>query len=217
MSCDRFEVEIGMRQHGALDADEERTLDAHLAGCASCRAFAASSGTIETALRKQVDAEVATVDWRALEAGVRRLQRSYKLKLWLAPLFLLQIPLVFLLGTGHLPPRELLIAGPPMTVLLFVGWVWWMNRPLRALTRAGRSREDLVLGYARELGRRRIIALGFAVLNTLLTVACLANAVLQPEIRFYSIFCATVFGGWAAYDLFVRLPRLRRALAEVRT
>lgn len=215
MSCDRFEVEIGMRQHGALDAEEERTLDAHLAGCASCRAFAASSGTIETALRKQVDAEVATVDWRALEDGVRRLQRSYKRKLWLAPLFLLQIPIAFLLATGHLPPRELLIAGPPMTVLIFVGWVWLMNRPLRALARAGRSSEDLVLGYVRELGRQRLRARVFAVLNTLLTVGCLASAAIQPEIRLYSIFCAAVFGGWAAYDLWVRLPRLRRALAKV--
>jgi anti-sigma factor RsiW len=216
MSCDRFEVEIGMRQHGALDAEEERTLDAHLATCASCRAFAASSGTIETALRKQVDAEVATVDWRAIEDGVRRMQRSYRWKLWLAPLFLLQVPLIFLLGTGHLPPRELLIAGPPMTVLLFVGWVWLMNRPLRALTRAGQNREDLVLGYARELGRRRIRALVFAVMNTLLTVFWLVNAVLQPEIRLYSIFAAAVFGGWAAYDLWVRLPRIKCALAEVR-
>ncbi|HEX4460096.1 MAG TPA: zf-HC2 domain-containing protein, partial [Polyangia bacterium] len=92
--CERFEVEIGMRQHGALDARETARLDGHLTTCASCRDFAAAGGDFDLALERQVATELETVEWRAVEDGVTRLQRSYRRKLWLAPLFVLQVPLI---------------------------------------------------------------------------------------------------------------------------
>ncbi len=40
MSCDTHEIEIEQRAYGALAPELYAVLDEHLAGCASCRAFA---------------------------------------------------------------------------------------------------------------------------------------------------------------------------------
>ncbi len=213
--CDRFELEIGMRQHGALDAREEAALAAHLATCESCRAFARATGDGEAALKRQVDAELAQVDWRALHRGVERLQRSYRLKLWLAPLFILQVPLIFLLGLGHLPPRELLAASPA-TVFLYVAWVWLVNRPFREVMAVVKSGDELLVGYMRELRRQRLRARVFSVIYLFLAVPGLALAFGGDglRLRLYGVGCAVLFGALVAYELLAKLPRLRRALAE---
>jgi hypothetical protein len=42
-------------------------------------------------------------------------------------------------------------------------------------------------------------------------------ALVEPgaRLRLYCVLLALGFGSWTAYDLAARLPRLRRALAEV--
>ena len=66
--CERFEIEIGMRQHGALDAREEVALDAHLRGCPTCQRFAATFGGIETTLRQRVEAvDVTGLPWTEVD------------------------------------------------------------------------------------------------------------------------------------------------------
>lgn len=214
--CERYEIEIGMRQHGALDPAEEARLDAHLAGCASCRTFATAGGDIDSALKRHAEVDAAAVDWKKVEDGVGRLRRAYRRKLWLAPLFLLQVPIVFLLAVGQLPPAQLLAAAPS-TVLLYLAYVWLVNRPFREVMAVVRSGEDLVVAYARELRRQALRARIFAAVNLALAIASLLAAVtasvgVRPRLYFFG--CVLVFGAWAAYDLGVKLPRLRRALAE---
>jgi hypothetical protein len=215
--CDRFEVEIGMRQHGALDRKEEAALDAHLVGCAACRQFAVASGDTEAALRTRAASDVRLVDWSELQRGVHRLGRSYRRKLWLAPIFLLQVPLIFLLGTGHLPPRELLTVGPFATVGLYLGYLWLVNRPFREVMAVVKHGDDLLLGYTRELRRQRLRARIFVVYNGLLALGCLGGVLAAPNlrVRLFSLGCTLLFAAWTAYDLRWKLPRLRRALAEV--
>ncbi len=128
--CEQYELRIGMRQHGALDASEESELLARLAGCNSCRSFAANSGSIDEALRQQAAADLAEVDSEKLQHRIRRMYRAYRLKLWLAPLFLLQIPVMYLLATGHLPALHILLQAPG-TVAVFLAYVWLVNRPFR--------------------------------------------------------------------------------------
>ena len=216
MSCENYEVEIGMREHGALDAVEAAALDAHLATCAGCRAFAAGSGSIETALKERVAEEAAKVDWARLQREVMAWRRNYLLKLILAPLFLLQVPLAFLFATGHLPPRELLLAGPPSTVAIFVAYVWLVNRPFREVTAVVRGSDDLLRGYVRELRRRRLRARIFATVHVALTVCSLGIAVVDRDdgMVLYALLCVLVFGAWALYDLMLALPRLKQALEE---
>src|SRR6185295_12650287 len=114
--CERFEIDIGRRQHGALPPDETVALDAHLAGCASCRRFQASGRHYEEALAQRAHAEASQVRWETIWGRVRNLQFTYRLKLWLAPLFLLQLPLACVAATGHLPPARLLAVVAPANV-----------------------------------------------------------------------------------------------------
>jgi hypothetical protein len=219
--CERFEIEIGMRPHGALDAREERALDEHLARCGACRRFALDGGDVTTALSERAAADLERVDFTAMHAGVERWRRNCRLKLWLAPLFLLQVPLIFLAGTGHLPPRELLLLGPPLTVAIYVGYVWLIGRPFREVLAVARHADDLVTGYARELERRRTRARIFGWINLGLAFASLVSAFGVfgdggTRLMIYGLGCALVFGGWSAFDFAIVLPRVRRALADVR-
>ena len=213
--CERFEIEMGMRQHGALDARETAALDRHLTTCTSCRDFAAAGGNFDMALERQVAAELRTVEWRAVEEGVTRLQRSYRRKLWLAPLFILQVPLIFWLGLGQAPPRELLLAAP-LTPLLFAAYVWLVNRPFRTLMSAVLRGDDLVAGFIGELRRQRLRARIFAGANTLFTLVSLAQVLIVPEprLKLFELCGALFFAAWAAYDVAWKLPRLERALKE---
>jgi hypothetical protein len=215
--CDRFELELGMRQHGALDAAEEAALDAHLAGCASCRRFADTGDVFDSTLRRRAAAEAATVDWTHLERGVHQLQRSHRLKLWLAPVFLLQTPLAFLVGTGHLPPPQVLAIAPFATVAIYLAYVWLVNRPFREVLAVVKSSDDLLAGYLRELRRQRLRARIFVVVNSVLSVACIAFGLVEGGVRlsWYMIGCQLLFSLWAVYDARYTLPRLARAIAEV--
>jgi hypothetical protein len=216
--CERFEIEIGRRQYGALPPDEEAALDAHLAGCASCRRFEASGRHYQEALSQRASAEASQVSWETVWGRVRKLHRNYRLKLWLAPLFLLQLPLASLAARGELPPPQLLAIVAPANFALYFGYVWLVNWPLRRLLAAARSGQDLVAGYERELRRRRLRAGIFAAVNGMVALASLYPVLMAPglQLRLYGLACMVLFGGWAAYDLFRQLPRLRAALNEVR-
>lgn len=68
--CEDFEVEIEMRLHEALASAAE--LDAHLAGCSSCRAFEGMAKQMETTMTTTALAETRAIDWEAMKAGFRR-------------------------------------------------------------------------------------------------------------------------------------------------
>jgi hypothetical protein len=216
--CEEFEVKIEMAAHDALDAAETRALGAHLHECASCRHFAERTGALADALKHEVKQEQTRTDWSRLEGGIARLRRAHRLKLWLAPLFLLQLPVSFLLATGHLPSLLLLVTIPQGTVVIFLVYVWLVNRPFREVLAVARAREDLMRGYERELLRRQLRARIFAVVNAGLALAGIVAAFFQPTARlvFYALGCALLFLGWAAYDVLRNLPRLGRALSELR-
>jgi len=212
--CERFELEIGLCEHGLLDAARSAALDAHLATCASCRSFASVARRAEAALRRQSESDAETIDWGRLSANTARIRRSYRIKLWLAPIFFLQVPLIALLAPVRLP-REVLIAGPFATVAIFAAYVWLVGRPFRMLTAAARGRDDLLLGYVRELRRQRLRAWIFAIWNASVAVMSVECAFAFADIRGYAAACALFFAAWSAYDVAVTLPRRRRALTEV--
>jgi len=217
--CEKFEIEIGMRQHGALDAAEEALLDAHLATCDGCREFARLSGATASTLQADVRDEVARIDWGAMERGIARLRRNYRLKLWLAPLFLLQVPLTFLIATGHLPPPDVMAVGPVSTVAIYVGWVWLVNRPFREVLAVVKSPEDLLRAYRRELRRQKLRTGAFVAVNGALTLFSAAMIAAVPDLRGKLIVAGVtaVMAAWTAYDLRWKLPRINRALAALGT
>jgi len=64
--CEDFEVGIEMRLHGALDAPQTDSLVAHLATCASCRAFEQLARGSENAMNQQTNLHLQTLDWDVL-------------------------------------------------------------------------------------------------------------------------------------------------------
>src|SRR5262249_58750839 len=92
MRCDEATVGISLALDGAVEADELEQVDAHLATCASCRAFRRSVLRVRQHLRYEVVTDVPDVEASVLEAvrarGARpsgtgrRLRPSLR---WLAP------------------------------------------------------------------------------------------------------------------------------------
>ncbi len=69
--CEGFEIAIERRLHGALGGAEATALDAHLAGCARCRAYQASARSAEAVMAGEAREAIAQVDWARVERGIR--------------------------------------------------------------------------------------------------------------------------------------------------
>ena len=91
-----------------------------------------------------------------------------------------------------------------------------VNRPFRTLMSAVLRGDDLVAGFVGELRRQRLRARIFVAVNVLLTLTCLVQAIVVPELRLklFELGGALFFAAWAGYDVAWKLPRLTRALAE---
>ena len=70
MNCEKTRRAILLAQSGELPAGRQRHLDAHLAGCAACRAFHADAGRILTAARTAPpEATIGGAALRRIEAA----------------------------------------------------------------------------------------------------------------------------------------------------
>ena len=69
--CEEFEVQIEKRLHGALGAAQQASLEEHLAGCASCRAYQGAARGAEAGMRARAGAAAAEADWARVERGIR--------------------------------------------------------------------------------------------------------------------------------------------------
>ncbi len=215
--CETFEVELGMRQHGALEPARVAALEAHLAGCASCRAFAAATGGQAASLRAAAEDESGRVDWDRVQEGVEGLRRSYRRKLWLVPLVLFALPLALLVSGGRFADPRLYVLFPTSNLLVYLAYLWLIGRPFREVVAVAKTGEPLLAGYVRELRRQRVRTWLFVAWNGAAALIMLASALfgMGARLRLFGALGALAFGAWVAYDLAARLPRLRRALAEV--
>jgi predicted anti-sigma-YlaC factor YlaD len=154
--CERFEVEVGMRQHGALDAARLAALEAHLAGCPACRKFAEDAARQEDSLRSGVARDAATVDWTRIHEGVRTLRRGQRRRLWLAPVLLVLFPLALLVSGGRFHDPKLYALIPVANFSIYLVYVWLVGRPFREVLAVAHGGAPLLEGYARELRRQRL-------------------------------------------------------------
>lgn len=75
MACDEFEIAIDMRLQGALPAERQAELDAHLAGCESCRRFEAVVKDTTQWMRQEAPRVVSGDRYLALRARGEQLAR----------------------------------------------------------------------------------------------------------------------------------------------
>lgn len=218
-TCEAFEVDIEMRLHGALDAGEERRLDAHLAGCEGCRRFEAAASGTDRLLREDPASpprELAS----ELRARAQRFARDYRRRMLMGLLWLVAFPAIYLFLDGpsafvrNLVKIALFSVG---TAGLWTLMVWVRSRPLVEVLAVARAEGDLFVGYRREL-ERRLRLLRQRIWSNVIFVPLLMIFALSPPIstRFCLLEIACVLGCGVQlwYDLRTK-RRLRRELEEL--
>jgi hypothetical protein len=215
--CESFEIAIEMARHGALEEPERTALERHLSGCVSCRAFEESSRRAEGVMSELTGEALRQVDWAEVERGIRRRMADNVLRMAVGAvaavavmgvLVLLQPEGQRLASIAAVAPA---MAGIFLAVMALVGWNAW--RTARLPTRGE------VLAY-----QRRITARTLAILSRtrwlVLTVAVLevVRAFEGPDLRTTGIrlYVSATLAAIFAYATWVRLPRLRRELADLR-
>ncbi len=145
-SCDDMQVDLERRVHGALDVDGARELDAHLAGCETCRAAQRLVEETRAQMVATADAVVRDARWDVAERRLAHERRELARARWVVPVatcsaggvaFALGVPLagaiVMVFGgvVITLLARALLLVG--IAVALALREVPRLRRELEAL------------------------------------------------------------------------------------
>jgi anti-sigma factor RsiW len=214
--CDRWEIEIERRAHGALGPGEAEALAAHLAGCGRCQAFAGLVGQVNSRLQQDASVAAREADWPAIERRVEERARRMRRSGWLVPSALLgAAALSFALG---LPLKGALLMGSG--ALLTTAIARQMStRWLRDLEQAQASREGL-LAFSRqqveaELRAAKIgaVALVWLALVQVAAIELLGRPALGSRV---AVFAGALLLLAGAGQLGLReAPRLRREREEL--
>lgn len=153
--CEDFEVSIEMRLHGALDARAAQTtqLVAHLATCASCRAFEALARGSENAMNQQTNLHLQTLDWDGLWKRTRTFfdTSSRQHVVSSAVVVLALAPMMMLMENDVAGSAALLLTS----WALAIAWRMWSARQrLAAVAKYEGDTGELIFFYRSELEQR---------------------------------------------------------------
>lgn len=215
--CERFEIAIDQRHRGALADDDVRALDAHLATCASCRAYEESVRSMQVGLDALAVEARRAVDWARIERGIHDAVRTRMRKLAFG--VAIGIAAVALSTWGFAPPGERAAFAAEVgalvgAIVLFQG--------LRAVREArgvlGVARGDELIARHRAMLEKQVRVIRIFRFIALAVVVWLAvSAIRAAEARHvvvYSALACIVVGTWV-HTLLVGYPRLLRQLAEL--
>jgi anti-sigma factor RsiW len=215
--CDEFEVQLEKALHGALREDERVELQAHLAGCPSCRAFQTVVRTTEEHMAAAALTQAATVNWEGIAARVRQEQRLLKAyPLLMLASFAIQGP--FLIWAMRWP----LNAGPIAVfvaagVLLSAAVHFGVRNNIRKNAEALEHKDWLVAHRRKTLDQTIKSAKTMRWLMPLVGIPVAACAVLIPHTQGRVIWVAVVsIPAIVVTALFIRyVPRAERERAEL--
>lgn len=154
VSCEGYEVAIEERRLGTLDPSAAARLDAHLAGCASCRAFAAFQRRSEEIMTSNADATLDDHDWAVIKKNLRRAPRRWRDHLLLyAIAFIAATPMIALALGGDV----LFMLGTMLVVLplAFAARFVLDRRLVREMEWIGTREADFFAEYRRLVARGR--------------------------------------------------------------
>lgn len=215
--CEGFEIAIEMRRHGAANAETSRRLDAHLQGCASCRAFESLGAETETRLRVDAEEAQGKVDLERLRARGRRVLRGH----WTDyGVFFLLLALAFavrvILKVTGLEQGNLGL-DPVLAIVAFVSPFVAMRRSRRELNEAWSS--DVLFHTLRKYVNERLTAaFVLSVVGIALSISFFVDrqsgggAFPAGVARAIFVGC---FGALGLFVLIVRVPRLLRERQEI--
>lgn len=215
-ACQGFEIAIEMRRHGAAQAETSRRLDAHVQGCARCRAFERLGAETETRLRADAEEAEGKADLERLRARGRRVLRGH----WADYGFFLLLSLAFatrvVLRVTGIEQGDVGFALV-LAILAFVLPFVEMRRSQRELEEAWSSdvlfhalRKDV---DARLKGSAILAAVGIAI-SILFFVDRVAGGGAFPAGVARPVFVGC-FGALGLFVLIVRVPRLLRERREI--
>jgi hypothetical protein len=131
-ACEVHQQEIEQRAWGALDAEGVAGLEAHLAGCVTCQAWAQQVRQSTQAQRAMVNRAVTTFDWAQLERHVSG-ERAMLKQEWVMVALgvgLTDVSNLLVFGWDFVRPAAPLVLLVEVLALLAFGW-----RERRALDR----------------------------------------------------------------------------------
>jgi predicted anti-sigma-YlaC factor YlaD len=219
-SCDEIEIALERRAHGdALEADLAASVDAHVAGCERCRAYAAAMTVTSAGLASIAESASASVDWAEVERRIR--ERSMSRLGHVLVVGAIGLACVLVAGFGIAPPGHLpetllvmlLVSAVPVAIRITA--VYRGTRRSLALT----SRDDLFAAERAYLAHRLRVVRSGRWVALAVVVGVLATAVAEPRLSarlgyvVLGLFVAVV---WIR-TVRVSLPELERAAAELDT
>jgi predicted anti-sigma-YlaC factor YlaD len=97
-TCDEAGALLEKERHVGLEPEEQRALEAHLAGCDRCRAEQTDLGTLEEALA--VEGERPRTGWPELKARMEAIRKRQRRDLWIGAGVALSFGAVVLIARG---------------------------------------------------------------------------------------------------------------------
>jgi hypothetical protein len=150
MTCDDFQIAFDQRHAGAPAAISSTDVDAHVATCAVCTAYAALSAELAGSISTEPLPGVETIVARAA-ATTRKLRRE-RIAL---PLFVSGVLVALQLATLDRSVVAILGGAVGGYVAGYFIFGWLMRRPLAALhALGGASHDDVLASWRTELDRR---------------------------------------------------------------
>jgi hypothetical protein len=225
-TCEEYEVQIEQQAHGALPQEENVRLEAHLAECVDCRAFAGLVHRVEGGLiHRAAEAEQAMV-WTACEQHVRRQARGMRMLPWTLGVFFFgpaaMLALVMLTGGRHGSTSGWVVLGLWCAIQAWVFATAWgiRRRWLQSYAQAQVVSNGLVALFRQQLEQDRR---GFRILAALLEVLGFGGLVSffaiqhQPQtIEDWAMLAGSpMLIGVGIYIWFWRLPSMERKIREL--
>ncbi len=224
---EEFEIDALRRARGALDADGVARLNAHLATCATCRAFAATAEATKNALSGRTRNAAASRDWESTRSAFRDRRRAARRGAVTG--WALLPPLLAVFWWTLAPPLFLCLAA--WTTAMLVAASRRGAADARSARRAESVDEELLAFYRADLDREIALIRGSKHLIPLLAVsfgvlmaanlALLAKALFfddrpfaEPQLLMPLMVLPTVFV-WLWRRVRVVLPRLERERREL--
>jgi hypothetical protein len=215
--CDLQQIAIERRLHGDLGDAEAAALEAHLQGCADCRGYLAQARATEAAMGEQVQAMLQGVDWEKVRRSAARQRFFWKEEVVATAGGLAAV----VAATAWLLPAKARAPGLAFVVATAVLALVLVALRARAHARGlGERADPIELLAAWRTGIRRDLTSWRRMLWLYLVVPAglaVAIAIDWPDLSGLPFFIglAAVSAALAAYDLLVRLPRVRRELADL--
>jgi hypothetical protein len=225
-TCDDFQIALEMQRQGALSEPDAARLDAHLASCAVCRAYAAQMGRAEATMATYAQAELTHTDWDRLGRQLRTWFRTWQfhaldprtVEFWLAAAWIALALGAMPTRPGHpLPLLEMLLAGAAGLVLSLVVDVVKSRAFLANARKQTKTRGELMLAARMEAERRlRLRKGGLTIIPLLSVMFALPVEGTTAHSLALRAGCIAVSLVYVAYEFRVVFPRMKRDIEELK-